>query len=107
MEFQHVRYFLAVCEERSFVRAARRCGIAQPSLTNAIKRFESQLGRTLFLRAGPHHRQTTPTSLALAIKPYFEHALANLEQAKQVAATFRLRQRPLPVTKSSRDEVIA
>jgi hypothetical protein len=30
------RYFLALCEERSFTRAGSRCGIAQSSMTNAI-----------------------------------------------------------------------
>jgi Bacterial regulatory helix-turn-helix protein, lysR family len=36
MELHQVRYFLALCEERSFTRTARRCGISQPSLTGAI-----------------------------------------------------------------------
>jgi DNA-binding MarR family transcriptional regulator len=35
-----VLYFLALCEEQSFTRAARRCGIAQPSLTRAIQALE-------------------------------------------------------------------
>jgi DNA-binding transcriptional LysR family regulator len=36
MQMHQIRYFLALCEERSFTRAAKRCGISQPSLTNAI-----------------------------------------------------------------------
>ena len=45
-----VSYFLALCEEQSFTRAARRCGIAQPSLTRAIQTLESEFGAALFER---------------------------------------------------------
>ena len=44
MELHQIRYFLALCEERSFTRAASGCGISQPSLTNAILRLEQELG---------------------------------------------------------------
>ena len=37
MEMHQVRYFLALCEELNFTRAAERCHVAQPSLTRAIK----------------------------------------------------------------------
>src|SRR5262245_20974853 len=39
MQMHQIRYFLALCEERSFTRAAKRCGVSQPSLTNAIFGF--------------------------------------------------------------------
>ena len=50
MEMHQVRYFLALCEERNFTRAAKRCGVAQPSLTRAIKQLEAELGGLLFDR---------------------------------------------------------
>jgi len=50
MEMAHVRYFLALREERNFTRAARRCSVAQPSLTRAIKTLEKELGGPLFER---------------------------------------------------------
>lgn len=50
MEMQHVRYFIAICEERNFTRAAKRCGLSQPSLTNGIKRVEDEIGGPLFKR---------------------------------------------------------
>ena len=50
MTFEQLGYFLALAEERSFVRAARRCGISQPSLTNAVKSLEAALGAPLFER---------------------------------------------------------
>jgi len=51
MQMQQIRYFLALCEERSFTRAAKRCGVSQPSLTNAILGLEQELGGALFQRA--------------------------------------------------------
>jgi DNA-binding transcriptional LysR family regulator len=50
MEMHQVRYFLALCEELNFTRAAERCHVTQPSLTRAIKQLEEELGGTLFHR---------------------------------------------------------
>ena len=50
MQMHQVRYFLALLEERSFTRAARRSGVSQPSLTNAISALEQELGGVLFHR---------------------------------------------------------
>ena len=50
MQMHQIRYFLALCEERNFTRAARRCGVSQPSLTNAIIGLERELGGALFQR---------------------------------------------------------
>ncbi|MGE4133682.1 MAG: LysR family transcriptional regulator [Bdellovibrionales bacterium] len=46
-----LQYFLAVCQNGSFSKAANHLGIAQPSLTLAIQRLESTLGTQLFLRS--------------------------------------------------------
>lgn len=65
MEMNQVRYFLAVCAELNFTRAARRCGIAQPSLTRAIKLLEKELGDPLFIRG---NRQSRLSELGLAVR---------------------------------------
>jgi LysR family hydrogen peroxide-inducible transcriptional activator len=50
MQMHQVHYFLALCEELNFTRAARRCGVSQPSLTNAISALEREVGGALFHR---------------------------------------------------------
>jgi LysR family hydrogen peroxide-inducible transcriptional activator len=81
MELQNVRYFLTLCEEETFSRAAMRCGIAQPSLTKAIRRLEKHLGGALFVR----RPRVQPTPLALALKPHFDQIALSVEIAEQEA----------------------
>jgi LysR family hydrogen peroxide-inducible transcriptional activator len=58
MKMHEIRYFLALCEEGNFTRAAKRCDVAQPSLTKAIKSLETKLGGALFYRSASESKLT-------------------------------------------------
>jgi DNA-binding transcriptional LysR family regulator len=54
VELRHLRYFVAVAEERSFTRAAGRLNIVQETLSEGIAQLEGILGLRLFERTpGP------------------------------------------------------
>lgn len=50
MEMQQIRYFLAVCDQGSITHAAQLTYVSQPSLTQAIKKLEDEMGGALFTR---------------------------------------------------------
>jgi len=50
MEVRQLEYVVALSDERSFSRAAERMRVAQPSLSQQIKKLEKELGQTLFDR---------------------------------------------------------
>jgi LysR family transcriptional regulator, hydrogen peroxide-inducible genes activator len=106
VEMHQIKYFLAVCSERNFSRAAKLCQISQPSLTRAIKLLEAELGGALFRRS---RNQSKLTELGEIVRPRLQNAWdkseAAIANARQFAATRRLAevQSPAAAKKPIRD----
>lgn len=85
MEMHQFKYFLTLCEELNFTRAAERCRVAQPALARAIKLLEEEFGGLLF------HRELARTHLSelgQAVRPYLPEVRRQSAQAKQMATSF-------------------
>ena len=83
MELRHLRYFVAIAEERSFTGAAERLWVAQPGLSTQMRRLEAELGVTLFER----HPRGVDLTQAGAL--FLERARVALAAADTAAATGR------------------
>lgn len=82
LETRELEYFLAVADELHFGRAAVRLCIAQPALSKAIRRIESRLGVTLFVRSSRH---VELTAAGQALREHGRHALNAVSAAVRSA----------------------
>ena len=65
MELHQLRYVVAVARSGNFSRAAEQCHVAQPSLSQQIKKLEDELGQRLFDRMKRGAKLTTHGELFL------------------------------------------
>jgi LysR family hydrogen peroxide-inducible transcriptional activator len=83
MEVNQLRYVCAIADTGNFSRAAERCRIAQPSLSQQVQKLEDDLGVKLFDRLG---RSIRLTEAGRAFIPRARAILEQLDAARSSAA---------------------
>jgi DNA-binding transcriptional LysR family regulator len=86
MNLQQLSYFREACVQQSFSGAAKALHLAQPSLSEQIRRLEGELGVQLFVRVG---RGVVPTEAGRALLPHAERVLAEVESARDAVRGVR------------------
>jgi LysR family hca operon transcriptional activator len=93
MELRHLRYFIAVAEEGSFLTAAqRRLNTSQPSLSRQIRDLETEIGVKLL------ERQTRGVALTAAGRIFLDHARLALLQVDAATDGARRAEQPEKLT---------
>ncbi|MEA3363793.1 MAG: LysR family transcriptional regulator [Thermodesulfobacteriota bacterium] len=83
MELRSLRYFISVYEELSLSGAAKRCFVAQPSVSAAIQQLESELDCQLFIR---HSKGVNPTQDGKILYP---HAIKMMSDMQAMQGLFK------------------
>jgi DNA-binding transcriptional LysR family regulator len=86
MTLQQLEYFLSAIEHGSFSAAADALHMAQPSLSDQVRRLEAELGVELFKRVG---RGLVLTEAGHTLRPHAEEVIAAAEDARNSVADVR------------------
>lgn len=80
MEMHQLTYFVAAAEAGSMTAAARRCRVAQPSLSQQVRKLEEGLGVELFDRVG---RGVVLTEAGRALLPRARRILGDVRETRE------------------------
>jgi len=86
MNLRDLRYLVAVAEHEHFGRAARSCGISQPTLSVQVRKLEELLGVALFERTS---KAVAPTAACARLIGHARAAVAEAEAMLAVARDMR------------------
>ncbi|WP_155592867.1 LysR family transcriptional regulator [Lysinibacillus cavernae] len=81
MEIRHLHYFMAVCEELHFTKAAEKLGISQPTLSQQVRVLEEELDMPLFDRIGKKIVMTEAGTLLFSYATEMLNTLQNVKDA--------------------------
>src|SRR5437868_4864096 len=92
MELRQLRYFVAVADEGSISRAAKKIFLTQPALSRQIRALEDEIGQCLLERQ-PHSIRLTAAGEALQreARELLAHAEQTLERVRAAGRGPRLR----------------
>ena len=82
MDYNQVRYFIALCRTLNFTRAAEASNITQPAFSRAIQKLEEELGGQLIYR---ERNLTRLTEFGRSMRPHLEAMLGAADAALQAA----------------------
>jgi LysR family hydrogen peroxide-inducible transcriptional activator len=82
MTLTELRYIVALARERHFGRAAEKCFVSQPTLSQAVKKLEEELGVALFERRAT---RVSVTEIGERIVEQAQRALDQADAVKQLA----------------------
>lgn len=86
MNLQQLEYFLASAERGSFSGAAAELHLAQPSVSEQVRRLEAELGVALFARVG---RGLALTEAGRTLRPHAEAVLDGVREARESVVAVR------------------
>ena len=111
VELRHLRYFVALADAGTFTHAAEQMFIAQPTLSQQIRRLEEMVGTPLLQRGREGVQLTEAGSVLLeesrAVLSRVDHGVSRTRQAAGLAAATAVRHAAGPAREAGRGRGIA
>ncbi|WP_136605446.1 LysR family transcriptional regulator [Paenibacillus dokdonensis] len=86
MELKQLQYFMAICDELHFSRAAEKMGVSAPNVSQQIRRLEEELGVLLFDRVG---KKIVLTDAGAILQEHGAAVFQHLQQASHAIADLK------------------
>ena len=86
LELKQLQYFLAICDELHFARAAEKMGVSAPNISQQIRKLEEELGVLLFDRVG---KTIVLTEAGAILHEHSAAAFQHLQQASHAIADLK------------------